>query len=154
MNALGESLVGGVSWIKAPGAVGVDGQARDISAEEAVGDGVSGICICGGEQTCDGGCIFYCGLSILEGGNWSVVGTCESDEEGVVIAESIGVLDGVVNGDGLNFTISESVVGGISGVKGPSSIGIDGEALNDDGFGSGWVSDGVAIAIGDGSGEE
>ena len=44
-DAIRQALVGGIGWIKAPGAIGVDGQAWDISAEEAVGDGVSGISI-------------------------------------------------------------------------------------------------------------
>ena len=38
-----EALVGGISWVKGPGAVGVDGQARDVSTKEAVGDGVFGV---------------------------------------------------------------------------------------------------------------
>ena len=39
----GEALIGVVGWIKGPCAISIDGQARDFSAKEAVGDGVSGI---------------------------------------------------------------------------------------------------------------
>ena len=93
-------------------------------------------------------------MSSGEGGNWSVVGTGESDEEGAGIREASSVLDLVVDGDGLDLTFCQSVVGGISGVEGPRAIGADGEALNGNGFVRCWVIDGIAIAIGDGSREE
>ena len=89
-----------------------------------------------------------------EGGNGSVVGAGESDEEGAGIGEASSVLDLVVNGDGLDLTFCQSVVGGISGVKGPGAIGADGEALNGNGFVRCWIGDGIAIAIGDGCGKE
>ena len=92
-------------------------------------------------------------MSSSEGGNWSVVGTGERDEEGAGIREASSVLNLVVDGDGLDLTFCQSVVGGISGVKGPGAIGADGEALNGDGITIG-VIDGIAIAIGDRSGEE
>ena len=93
-------------------------------------------------------------MSGSEGGNGSVVGAGERDDKGVVTCQASSVLDLVVDGDGLDLTFCQSVVGGISGVKGPGAIGADGEALNGNGFVSVWVSDGIAIAIGDGSREE
>ncbi len=70
---ISETLVGGVIWTKAPGAIGIDGQARDIIADEAVGGGVIGIRIRGGELSLNGLVSFCGGLINIEGGNRSVV---------------------------------------------------------------------------------
>ena len=102
-------MVGVVSWIEGPCAIGIDGQARDFSAKEAVGDGVSGIGIGCGELTGDGGCIFCGGLRLREGGNRSVIGTGESDDKGAVIGEAIGVSDLIVDGDGLDLTFARAL---------------------------------------------
>ena len=89
-----------------------------------------------------------------EGGNRLVVGAGESDDKGVVTCQASSVSDLIVDGDGLDLTFCQGVVGGISRVKGPGAIGTDGEALNSNGFISGWIGDGIAIAVSDGSGEE
>ena len=66
----------------------------------------------------------------LEGCKWSVVGTGESDGEGVIARRAVVVGDVVGDVEIASFTVSEVLIGGVSGIEFPGAIGIDGEAVN------------------------
>ena len=136
-------MIGGVGWIEGPGAIGVDGQTSDGCAKELEGEGFIGIGIGSGEFSADGVSIFCCCLSLREGGDRSVIGAGECDDEGASTCVAGAISDGVVNGDGLCFVFDESVVGLDGRVEGPGAIGTDGETVNGvgarEGVGQGFV---------------
>ena len=85
-----------------------------------------------------------------EGGIRGVVGAIESDQEGVGVSETTGVSDLIVDVDGLCFSSGEAVVGVVGGIKGPGTIGVDGQTSN----ASGGSIDGDAIRASDGGRSE
>ena len=85
-----------------------------------------------------------------EGGIRGVVGAVEGDLEGVGVSETTGVSDLIVDVDGLCFSSGEAVVGVVGGIKGPGTIGVDGQTSN----ASGGSIDGDAIRASDGGRSE
>ena len=78
-----EALVGSVGWIKAPGAIGGDGQAWDVRTKELEGESVRGIAIGSGESAADGDVVFCSGFGASECGDGGVVGAFDGDDKGV-----------------------------------------------------------------------
>ena len=70
-----EVVIGGIGWIKRPGAISIDGKAWDICANQRVDRGTGGINISGGELSVDGGAAFDRRLRIRERGDRSVINT-------------------------------------------------------------------------------
>ena len=73
---------------------------------------------------------FCCVLIELEGCKGSVVGTRESDSEGVITGSAVVVGDVVGDVEVSCFALSEVLIGGVSGIEFPGAIGIDGESVN------------------------
>ena len=82
-----------------------------------------------------------------EGGLWNVISTSESDDKGVVIGGASGVLSLIGDGDGLDFTFCQGVVGVVGRIEGPGAVWIDVEALS-------FCGNGVALCVSDDGGEE
>ena len=140
-------MIGVVGGIESPGAIGIDGQAWDLSTKELIGEGFTGILVSGRELPCELCAVFYCLLSSREGGNRSVVGASEGDDKGTSARVAGTISDDVVNGDGLFFSFGESFVGVERRIKGPGAIGIDGESLNDEVVNSLGIENEILVGI-------
>ena len=91
---------------------------REASEELVFGDGVGVVLTTAREAGLDAG----------ERG--SVVGACESDDEGGLIRSAVGVSDGVVDGEFEDFTVGEGLIGGVGWIEFPGAVGIDGEPID------------------------
>ena len=126
----GEGLIVLNRRIKGPGPVGVDAQTGNRFADECIGGCGTGISVGGGEETGDDGGVFCGGLCRGEGSDRRVIGAGDGDDKGFGVAGGLVISDGVIDGDDLRGPSSEGLIGRIGGVKGPGTIGVDGQASN------------------------
>ena len=120
-----------MAGIKAPGAISGDAESVNGCTHQRVAEGGVVIDVGRRELACDGLlCIFCGGLSLIKGGDRSVVGAGNGDGE-VVLTGSTGVITDLIgDGDDLAFALSQSVVGGVFGIKVPRAISSDGETAD------------------------
>ena len=66
-----------------------------------------------------------------EGRRWCVVSASESDVKGALSDGTVGIGNGVVNGDGFSVISREGLIGGVGWIEGPCACGgIDGQAID------------------------
>ena len=79
-----------------------------------------------------------------------IIRSCDCDGEGIGVSETTGVSDLIGDVDHLRLTSGEAVVGVVGGIKGPGTIGVDGQTSNS----CGGSIDGDAIRASDGGRRE